>query len=90
VKTQGLAASVNAGYTRESAIKAADTGDLTQLVPDPGAAPPGAPTGTRAPQATVPQDLPGVVKPNVPNTLPAGVQVMPAVPGGARGLNGRK
>lgn len=85
VKTQGLAASVTAGFTRESAVAAANSGDLSLLKADPAAAPPGAPTGVRPPQATVPQDLPGAVKPNVPAAFPAGTQVMPALPNGARG-----
>jgi phage portal protein BeeE len=98
VKTQGLAASVAAGYTRESAIKAADTGDLTQLIPDPNAPPAGisgretateklsgGPLDGRPPQAGVPQDLPGVVKPNLPNARPGQFLPMPALPNGARG-----
>jgi hypothetical protein len=85
VKMQAVAAAVTAGYSRESAIAAADSGDLSQLQPDPGAAPPGAPTGVRAPQAGVPQDLPGVVAPNKPNAFPLGPQTMPFMPNGARG-----
>lgn len=96
VKTQGLAASVAAGYTRESAIAAAETGDLSQLRPDPGAPPAGISgreTATeklgqlsgRPPQAGVPQDLPGAVKPNLPDARPLQFAPMPALPNGARG-----
>lgn len=93
VKTQGLQASVASGYTRESAIKAADSGDLTQLVPDPGAPPAGVSgreTTTdringRPPQAGVPQDLPGAVKPNLPDAKPLAFAPMPSLPNGARG-----
>lgn len=99
VKTQGLAASVTAGYTRDSAVKAADSGDLTQLVADPDAPPPGVSAreaatsttreqigpGQRPPQAGVPQDLPGAVKPNLPDAKPLQFAPMPALPNGARG-----
>ena len=85
VKAQAVASFVTAGYTRESAIAAADSGDLSQLKADPGAAAPGAPTGTRAPQAGVPQDLPGAVQPNLPNALPFTKPPMPSLPNGARG-----
>lgn len=85
VKAQAVSSFVTAGYTRESAIAAADSGDLSQLKADPGAAPPGAPTGTRPPQAGLPQDLPGAVKPNLPNALPFTNPPMPALPNGARG-----
>jgi phage portal protein BeeE len=49
VRAQALLAYVQAGYTAESAITAVDSGDVTQLVPDPDAAPgasqmPAAPT----------------------------------------------
>jgi phage portal protein BeeE len=85
VRAQAVGAFVTAGYSRDSAIAAADSGDLSQLKADPGAAPPGAPTGTRAPQAGVPQDLPGVVAPNKPNAKPAAFAPMPGMPNGARG-----
>jgi hypothetical protein len=93
VKTQGLAASVAAGYTRESAIAAAESGDLSQLKPDPGAPPAGISgreTTTdringRPPQAGVPQDLPGVGKPNLPDARPLQFAPMPSLPNGARG-----
>lgn len=85
VRAQAVAAFVSAGYSRESAIAAAESGDLSQLKADPAAAAPGAPTGQRPPQAGVPQDLPGVVKPNVPNSLPFQPGPMPALPNGARG-----
>jgi len=85
VRAQAVGAFVTAGYSRDSAIAAADSGDLSQLKPDPGAAPPGAPTGTRAPQAGVPQDLPGVVAPNKPNAKPAQFAPVPGMPNGARG-----
>lgn len=85
VRAQAVGAFVTAGYTRESAIAAADSGDLSQLQADPGAAPPGAPTGTRPPQAGVPQDLPGVVAPNKPNSKPLAFAPMPSLPNGARG-----
>jgi len=45
--------------------------------------------GRRAPQAGRPQQLPGSVKPNLPAALPASFAPMPALPGGARGGNGR-
>jgi hypothetical protein len=93
VKTQGLAASVAAGYTRESAIAAAESGDLSQLKPDPNAPPAGISgreTTTdringRPPQAGVPQDLPGAVKPNLPDARPLQFAPMPSLPNGARG-----
>ena len=83
VKAQAVSAFVAAGYTRESAITAADSGDLSQLQADPAAA--AGQVNTRRPQAGVPQDLPGVVAPNKPNALPMGPQVMPGMPNGARG-----
>jgi phage portal protein BeeE len=85
VKAQAVSSFVTAGYTRESAIAAADSGDLSQLKADPNAAPPGAPTGVRAPQAGVPQDLPGVGKPNLPDAVPFLAPPMPGMPNGARG-----
>ena len=86
VRAQAVGAFVTAGYSRDSAIAAADSGDLSQLKADPGAAAPGAPTGTRAPQAGLPQDLPGVVAPNVPNAKPGAFSPMPPAPNGsARG-----
>jgi phage portal protein BeeE len=85
VKMQAVAAAVTAGYSRDSAVAAADSGDLRQLKADPAAAPPGAPTGVRAPQAGVPEDLPGAVKPNVPNARPLAFQPVPSLPNGARG-----
>jgi phage portal protein BeeE len=85
VKAQAVASFVTAGYTRESAVAAADSGDLAQLKADPAAAAPGAPTGTRAPQAGMPQDLPGVVAANKPDAFPLGPQAMPSLPNGARG-----
>jgi hypothetical protein len=86
VRAQAVGAFVTAGYSRESAIVAANSGDIAQLVADPGAAPPGAPTGVRPPQAAVPQDLPGVVAPNKPNAKPGAFSPMPLAPNGsARG-----
>lgn len=101
VKSQAVSAFVIAGYTRETAIIAAESGDLSQLKPDPKAPPPGtsasqtastseteqapAGPGKRPPQAGVPQDLPGVGHPNLPNSKPAGFSPMPALPNGARG-----
>lgn len=86
VKAQAVASFVTAGYTRESAIAAADSGDLSQLKADPAAAAPGAPTGVRPPQAALPQDLPGVGHPNVPNAKPGAFSPMPLAPNGsARG-----
>lgn len=41
VKAQGVASFIAAGFTRVSAIAAAHSGDLTQLVQDPNAPPPG-------------------------------------------------
>ena len=116
VKAQGVASAVAAGYLRESAVAAADSGDLSLLKPDPGAPPSGIsgretateklgpngqvqpPTGGpaggpvkgRPPQAGKPQQLPGVGKPNVPNAKPGAFGPMPALPGGARGGNGRR
>jgi predicted ABC-type ATPase len=124
VKVQGLQAAVMAGMTRKSAIAAADSGDVSQLVPDPNAPTPGmagrvteteklgqqgsqqtpagalpgtaqvqvpasGPGNNRRPQAGVPQALPGVGKPNLPNArpLPPGKGV-PALPGGPRGPGG--
>ena len=96
VRAQAVASFVSAGYTRDSAIEAADSGDLRQLVPDP-AAPPAGVTGRetatttnqlngRPPQAAIPQDLPGTVKPNLPNAFPFTKPPMPAAPNGsARG-----
>jgi len=99
VKTQGLAASVAAGFTRESSVKAAEAVDISQLVPDPNAPPAGI-TGRETATDKLgglltdgtrpPQDLPGVVKPNLPAAKPYVTPPMPAVPGGARGLNGRR
>jgi Phage portal protein len=136
VKAQGLASSIMAGMTRESSIKAAQTGDLSLLQPDPNAPPPGVsgratervgsggfdvsgtpvpaggqqqasggvlpgapqpPTGGparqgkgRAPQAGRPQQL-AQGRPNLPNALPAAAGAgVPALPGGARGSNGRR
>jgi hypothetical protein len=86
VRAQAVGAFVTAGYSRDSAVKAAESGDLSQLQPDPGAAAPGAPTGVRPPQAGVPQDLPGVVQPNLPNAKPGAFSPMPLAPNGsARG-----
>jgi hypothetical protein len=85
VKMQGVASAVVAGYTRESAVAAANSGDIGQLKEDPAALPPGNPTGTRAPQAGVPQDLPGVVAKNLPNSRPQAFTPMPSLPNGARG-----
>jgi phage portal protein BeeE len=104
VKSQAVAAFVNAGYTRDSAVAAADSGDLSQLVADPNAPVPGGTStattttsvteqvggpGQRPPQAGIPQDLPGVVKPNLPNAKPWTKPPMPALPNGARGPVGR-
>lgn len=41
VRAQAVGSFVTAGYTRESAIAAAESGDLSQLQPDPRAMPPG-------------------------------------------------
>jgi HK97 family phage portal protein len=41
VRAQAVASFVTAGYTRESAIAAAESGELSQLVADPRAMPPG-------------------------------------------------
>ena len=38
VRAQAVASFVTAGYTRDSAVKAAESGDLSQLVPDPAGA----------------------------------------------------
>jgi phage portal protein BeeE len=83
VKAQAVETFVASGYTRETAILAAESGDLTQLEPDP-AAPAGVVAGRR-PQAARPEALPGTVKPNLPNALPGGAVPMPALPNGARG-----
>jgi phage portal protein BeeE len=86
VKAQAVGTFVTAGYTRESAVAAANSGDLAQLKADPNALPPGSPTGVRAPQAGKPQDLPGVVAPNKPNAFADAFSPMPLAPNGsARG-----
>jgi len=97
VRAQAVASFVTAGYTRESAVAAAESGDLGQLVPDPRAMPPGVAgretttaretigPGVRPPQAGVPQDLPGVVAKNLPNAKPGAFVPMPGMPNGARG-----
>lgn len=104
VKSQGLAATVVAGFTRESAVQAAESGDISLLKPDPGAPPAGisgrqtetekltAAPGQRPPQAGKAENLPGVGHPNVPNARPGQFAPMPAVPGGPRGdgVNGRR
>jgi hypothetical protein len=104
VKLQGVASAVAAGFTRESAALAAESGDLSQLVADPKAPPPGTSAretatttattteqvgpGQRPPQAGIPQALPGVGKPNLPNATPGRFAPTPAIAGGARGKNG--
>lgn len=85
VKMQAAAAAVTAGFSRKSAVAAADSGDLTQLKEDPAAGPPGNPTGVRPPQAGVPQNLPGVVANNLPNSKPLAFEPTPGMPNGARG-----
>jgi hypothetical protein len=95
VRAQAVSAFVAAGYTRQSAIAAAESGDLSQLVPDPGAPPAGVSgreTATssdringRPPQAGVPQALPGTVQPNLPDAKPLQFAPMPSLPNGARG-----
>jgi hypothetical protein len=85
VKMQAAAAAVTAGFSRKSAVAAADSGDLTQLKEDPNAGPPGNPTGVRPPQAGVPENLPGVVANNLPNSRPQAFTPMPSLPNGARG-----
>ena len=89
VRAQAIGAFVTAGYTRESAVAAAESGDMSQLVPDPRATPPGVAgretstttealgPGVRRPQAGVPQDLPGVVAKNLPNAKPGAFAPMP-------------
>lgn len=83
VRMQAVSAAVAAGYTRESAIAAADSGDISQLAADPAAA--AGQVNTRRPQAGVPEALPGVVAPNLPNAYPLPPETMPALPNGARG-----
>ena len=85
VKMQAAAAAVTAGFSRKSAVAAADSGDLTQLKEDPGAPPPGNPSGVRAPQAGKPENLPGVVANNLPNSKPLQFTPTPGLPNGARG-----
>ena len=96
VRAQAVASFVSAGYTRDSAIAAAESGDLSQLKPEPQAPPPGVTgretattsnkmIGGRPPQAGLPQDLPGVVQPNLPNAKPAQFAPTPGMPNGARG-----
>ena len=95
VRAQAVASFVTAGYTRDSAVKAAESGDLSQLVPDPKAPPAGVSgresatstnQGGRPPQAALPQDLPGVVAKNLPNAKPGQFSPMPLAPNGsARG-----
>ena len=83
VRAQAVSTFVAAGYTRESAIAAADSGDLSQLKADPNAQP--GVVNTRRPQAGTPQDLPGVVAPNLPAAQPQQFVPMPGMPNGARG-----
>jgi hypothetical protein len=82
VRAQAVSTFVAAGYTRDSAVAAADSGDLSQLKADPNAAPG---VAGRPPQAGVPQALPGVVRPNLPDAQPQQFQPMPGMPNGARG-----
>ena len=60
VKAQSVASFVAAGFTRESAIVAADSGDISQLAADPKAPPPG--TSARE-SATTTQQIGGVKGP---------------------------
>jgi len=83
VRAQAVSTFVAAGYTRESAIAAADSSDLGQLKADPAAMP--GQVNTRRPQAAVPQDLPGTVQPNLPNAQPQKFMPIPSLPNGARG-----
>jgi hypothetical protein len=83
VRAQAVSTFVAAGYTRDSAVAAADSGDLSQLKADPAAVP--GQVNTRRPQAGAPQALPGVVAPNLPDANPREFQPMPSMPNGARG-----
>jgi len=83
VRAQAVSTFVAAGYTRESAIAAADSSDLGQLKADPAA--PAGQVNSRQPQAGRPQDLPGVVAPNLPAAQPNKFLPMPGMPNGARG-----
>jgi phage portal protein BeeE len=83
VRAQAVSTFVAAGYTRESAVAASDSGDLSQLKADPAA--PAGQVNTRQPQAGRPEALPGVVRPNLPNAQPREFVPMPGMPNGARG-----
>lgn len=66
VRMQALLAARQAGYTRDSAVAAVDTGDVTKLKIDPAAAPPkGA-----AVQHQLPQTPPGATASPLPATMP--------------------
>lgn len=83
VRAQAVSTFVAAGYSRESAVAAADSGDLGQLKADPAAA--AGQVNSRRPQAGVPENLPGTVKPNLPDAKPQAFVPMPGLPNGARG-----
>jgi len=66
VRGQALLTCRQAGYTRESAVKFVESGDVSQLVPDPAAVPPGG----AAVQHMLGQAQPGATA----EPLPAGTQ----------------
>lgn len=74
VRMQGVASAVAAGMTRDSAIKAADSGDMALLKPDPNAPTPG---------------MAGRVTETEKFGAPAGGPGQPATGGPAGGVKGR-
>lgn len=66
VRMQGVLAARQAGYTRESAVLAVNSGDVTQLKPDPAAA---LPAGGNV-QHLLPQQQPGATADPLPPALP--------------------
>lgn len=67
VRAQAVLTSRQAGYTRESCVAFVNSGDVTQLKPDPAAVTPGAPGNV---QHMLPQQQPGATA----DPLPAGTQ----------------
>lgn len=66
VRAQAILALVQAGYTRESAVIAVNSGDLTKLVANPAAPPP---ANTQV-QHMLPQASPGVTAEPLPSSMP--------------------
>ena len=68
VRAQALLALIQAGYTRDSAVTAVDSGDITQLEEDPDAVQsPAMPTQV---QHLLPQEQPGATATPLPPALP--------------------